>query len=119
MAVIGASNDRAKFGNKALRAFSRRGFDVIPINPHASDVEGFPAYASVLDVPRPIDMATLYVPSDIGERVVDEIAKKGIRELWVNPGAGSARLIARARDLGLEPVQHCSIVAIGESPWDY
>ncbi len=119
VAVIGASNDRHKFGNKAFRAFRQRGYDAIPINPNTSEVEGVKAYASVLDVPRAIDMATLYVPPAIGEQLVDHIARKGIRELWLNPGAESDRLVERARALGLEPMQACSILAIGESPSDY
>ena len=62
VAVIGASANRAKFGNKALRAFERQGYTVIPINPNEPEVEGHKTYASVLDVPGTIDMATVYVP---------------------------------------------------------
>ena len=50
-----------KFGNKALRAFERQGYTVIPINPHERRSRDT-AYRSVLDVPGPIDMATVYVP---------------------------------------------------------
>ena len=59
VAVVGASNDRGKYGNKALRAYKAEGHHVIPINPNEREVEGIPAYASVLDVPGPIDMATV------------------------------------------------------------
>jgi len=117
--VIGASNDRHKFGNKAIRAFGRRGYTVIPINPHEQQVEGLKAYASVLDVPGPIDMATFYVPPEVGEQVIEDIAKKQIPEVWFNPGAESPRLIARARALHLNPIVACSIVGVGESPGDY
>lgn len=116
VAIIGASTDRRKFGNKALRAFSAAGYRAIPITPNHAEVEGQPAYASVLDVPGDIDMATFYVPPEIGERVIDGIARKGIREVWFNPGAESASLVSRARALGLQPVQACSIVGIGMSP---
>ena len=64
VAVIGASNNRSKFGNRAVRAFQQQGYTVIPINPHETEVEGLKAYASVLDVPGPIDMASFYVPPD-------------------------------------------------------
>jgi uncharacterized protein len=119
VAVVGASTNRSKFGNKALRAYHRQGYRAIPIHPHARDVEGLRAYPSVLDVPGAIDAATLYVPPEVGERVLDELAQKGIHEVWVNPGAGSASLLARARVLGLTPIVACSILAIGESPGDY
>ncbi len=59
MAVIGASNDRRKYGNKALRAWRARGFTVVPVNPHEAEIEGERAYASVLDYPGPIDEATV------------------------------------------------------------
>jgi len=119
VAVIGASSNRRKFGNKALRAFEHRGFTVIPINPNEPEVEGHKTYASVLDVPGPIDMATVYVPASVGVRVIDDVAKKGIPEVWLNPGADAPEVVARARALGLKAVMHCSIIAIGESPGRY
>ena len=119
VAVIGASNDRHKFGNRAVRAFQQQGYTVIPINPHEASVEGLTTYRSVLDVPGPVDMASFYVPPDVGERVIDEVAKKGIHEVWFNPGAESDALIARARALKLEPIVACSIVAIGQNPYQF
>lgn len=118
VAVIGASNDRRKFGNRAVRAFQRQGYTVVPINPHEAQVEGLKAYGSVLDVPGPIDMATLYVPPDIGESLLDELARKQIPEVWLNPGAESDELIARARALKLHPIVACSIVSIGQNPYE-
>ena len=119
VAVVGASRDRRKFGNKAVRAFRHRGYDVIPINPKGGVVEGIAAYASVLDVERAIDVATVYLQPAVGERVIDEIAQKGIGEVWLNPGADGAQVVARARALGLNPILDCSIVGIGESPASY
>ena len=117
VAVIGASNDRSKFGNRAVRAFQQQGYTVIPINPHQADVEGLKTYASVLDVPGTIDMASIYLPPEIGEQVIGEIAQKGISEVWLNPGAESDELIARAKALHIQPIVACSIVAIGENPY--
>ena len=117
VAVIGASSDRRKFGNRALRAFRQQGYTVIPINPNESEVEGIKTYASVLDVPGKIDMASFYVQPEVGERVIDEVAKKGIAEVWLNPGAESDALIARARSLQIQPIVACSIVAIGQNPY--
>jgi uncharacterized protein len=117
VAVIGASSHRHKFGNRALRAFRNQGFTVVPINPNEAEVEGLKTYASVLDVPGPIDMASFYVPPHIGERVIAEVAQKGIAEVWLNPGAESDELIARARALQIQPIVACSIMAIGENPY--
>lgn len=116
VAVVGASNDRSKFGNKALRAFQAEGYRVIPINPNEREVEGIPAYPSVLDVPDPIDMATVYVPPDIGVRLLPELERKEIGEIWINPGAEDDALIEEARKLKLNVIYACSIVGIGRSP---
>jgi len=117
VAVVGASSNRSKFGNKALRAYERQGYTVLAINPNEKEVEGHKTYASVLDVPGPIDMATVYVPPEIGVRVMEELAKKQIPEVWLNPGADGDDVVARARELGLKTIQACSIIAIGESPY--
>ncbi len=116
VAVIGASSDRQKFGNRAVRAFQRQGFTVVPISVHETEIEGLKAYRSVLDVPGAIDMATFYVPPEIGMRVIVEVAEKQIPEVWLNPGAESDDLIRLARELKIEPVVACSIVGIGENP---
>jgi predicted CoA-binding protein len=118
VAVIGASSNRRKFGNRALRAYVQQGYTVVPINPNEAEIEGLKAYPSVLDVPGPIDMATFYVPPDVGERVIEDVARKQIPEVWLNPGAESDELIARARALSIQPIVACSIVAIGKNPYD-
>jgi predicted CoA-binding protein len=118
VAVIGASSDRRKFGNRAVRAFLNEGYTVVPINPNEPEVEGLKTYPSVLDVPGPIDMASFYVPPDVGERVIADVAQKQIPEVWLNPGAESDALIARARSLSIRPIVACSIVAVGQNPYD-
>jgi predicted CoA-binding protein len=116
VAVIGASNARHKFGNKAVRAYLRQGWTVYPVNPNERVVEGLPVFARVGDIPGPIDRAALYVPPAVGEQLLDELAQKGIKELWVNPGAESDALLERAEALGLGPISACAIVDIGERP---
>jgi hypothetical protein len=119
VAVIGASNDRRKFGNKALRAYRSRGYTVLPINPHEAEVEGIRAYPSVLDYPGAIDEATIYVQPDVAIGVLESVARKQIGTVWLNPGADAPAVVARARELGLAPVIACSIVGVGESPSKY
>ena len=119
VAVVGASATRAKFGNKALRAFRAEGYRVIPINPNESEVEGLKTYASVLDVPDPIDMATVYVQPEVTLRLLDEFARKGIAEIWVNPGAEDDAVMAEARRRGLKVFFACSIIGIGRNPSDF
>ena len=117
VAIIGASSNRNKFGNKALLAFERQGFNVLAINPNEPEVEGHKTFATVLDVPGHIDLATVYVPPRVGILVMEQLATKGVPEVWLNPGADGDEVVARARELGLKTIQACSIMAIGESPY--
>jgi hypothetical protein len=117
VAIIGASTDRRKFGNKAVRAFAAKGFEVFPIHPTAAEIEGHKAYRSVFDVPvEKLDRASLYLPPALGVAVLDEIARKGVGELWVNPGAESDELLEKAERLGINTIFACSIVGVGMSP---
>ncbi len=117
VAIIGASNAPNKYGNKSVRAYLRQGWTVHPVNPTETVVEGLTAYKSIADVPRPIDRVSLYVPASVGVTLLDAIkAAAPDGELFVNPGAESDELIARAEALGLTPIQACAIVDIGERP---
>jgi predicted CoA-binding protein len=116
VAVVGASNDRRKFGNKAFRAFQAEGYTVFPINPNESAVEGTATFASVLDVPGTIDMATVYVQPEVTLSLLDQFERKKIPEIWVNPGAEDDTVMAEARRRGLNVIFACSIIGIGRSP---
>jgi len=119
IAILGASSDRNKFGNKAVRAFRAQGFTVIPINPREPVVEGETAYASVLDYPGAIDEASVYLPAAIGLAAMDQLKQKGVPVVWLNPGADGPEVVARARELGLDTRVACSIIGIGDTPSRY
>jgi len=119
VAVVGASADRSKFSNKAVRAHLDQGWEVFPVNPKAGTIEGLEAYASIGDVPAPIDRVTVYLPPHVGIDLLPDIAAARPSDVYINPGAESEELIERARSLGLEPILACSIVALGVSPADY
>lgn len=117
VAVLGASRDRAKYGNKSVRAHARVGWQVFPINPQADEIEGLHAYHSLRDLSvRPIDRVSVYVPPEIGLTLLDDIAACQPREVWLNPGSESDELIAAAEKLGLPVICACSIVDVGMSP---
>lgn len=115
--VIGASGNRSKYGNKAVRAYLRRGHTVLPVNPNEAEVEGLRSYPTIAEVPGPIDRATIYVPPAIGAAMMAELARRGdVDEVWLNPGAESREVLDAARAAGIETIQACSIVDIGERP---
>jgi len=117
IAIIGASPDRKKYGNKAVRVYAEQGYQVFPIHPKAPEVEGHKAYRSILDVPvKTLDMVSVYLSPEIGMKVVEEVAQKPPKELWLNPGAESPELVEKAEKLGLNVIVACSIAARGVSP---
>jgi predicted CoA-binding protein len=116
VAIIGASNNRRKFGNKAVRAYQQQGYTVYPVNLSEPDIEGLPAYRNVKDVPVRPDLVSVYVPPGQLLKVLPDIASKGCDELWLNPGTESAEALSVARRLGLNVIQACSILGAGVSP---
>lgn len=116
VAIIGASADRAKFGNKAVRAFRQQGFTVYPVNPKETEIEGLPAFKSIRDVPVRPQMISVYLPPPVLLKALPDIAARGCDELWLNPGTESDEVLAEAARLGLNIIQACSIVGVGVSP---
>jgi len=116
VAIIGASNDPRKFGNKAVRAFLEKDFTVYPVNSNETEVEGIEAYKSIRDVPVRPQMISVYVPPQVLVKLLPDIAARGCDELWLNPGTESDEVLAEAERLKLNVVQACSIVGIGVSP---
>ena len=101
VAIIGASTDRSKFGNKSVRAHLAQGYEVFPVNPKGGEIEGLQAYTSISDVPaEKLSRISLYVPPAVGLKLIDEIAAKGCDELWLNPGSESDELAAESTRTG-------------------
>jgi predicted CoA-binding protein len=116
VAIIGASSDRSKFGNKAVRAFLQRGYTVYPVNPKETEIEGQRAFANIKEVPLRPQMVSVYFPSPVLMKVLPDIAERGCDELWLNPGTESDEVLAEAERVGLNVIQACSIVGLGISP---
>ena len=117
--VLGASQDRAKYGNKATRAYLRQGFNVIPVNPKAEEIEGLQAVAGLEEIRTPVDRVALYVPPHVGLALIESIAALKPSKVFVNPGAESPELLAAAERLGLNVILGCAILDIGETPADH
>ena len=116
VAVIGASSNREKWGNKAVRAFAQQGYRVYPVNPNELEVEGFQAFPTIKDVPVRPDTVTVYIPPQRLAKILPDIAERGCDELFLNPGTESEEVLAECERLGLKAIQACSIIAVGVSP---
>ncbi len=119
VAVLGASQDRRKYGNKAVRAFLACGWRVHPVSLSADTVESLPAVRSLDEIAGPLDAVTVYLPPTVGLATLPAIAAKKPATVWFNPGAESPELKAAVAVLGLPAVYDCSIVAIGRSPKEF
>jgi len=113
VAILGASADPDKFGNKSVRAHLAQGYEVYPVNPRGGTIEGLDVYRTIGEVPVDrLDRVSVYLPPKIGVTVLDEVAAKGCDELWLNPGSDDPMIVERARELGLEVIVACSIVDV-------
>lgn len=116
VAVVGASEHRHKFGNKCVRAFLHRGFEVYPINPHSEKVEGLTTFASLAELPIVPDRISLYLPPHKTRKLLVELSQYPGAQVWFNPGSATAEILADARAAGIDVRDGCSIVDIGLSP---
>ncbi len=116
IAILGASADRAKFGNRAVRAFLQAGYTVYPVNPKEAVIEGLPAFARIGQVPVRPGKISVYLPPPVLLKLLPDIAARGCDELWLNPGTESPEVLAEAARLGLKVIQACSIIGAGFRP---
>lgn len=101
-AVVGASRERHKYGNKVLRAFLQNELPVFAVNPRASEVEGQPCYPDLRSLPEPVHGVSVITPAEVTLQVIEEAAAEGIRHVWLQPGAENAEVLERAHELGLD-----------------
>lgn len=114
-AVVGASADRSKYGNKVLRCYQQHGREVYPINPKAPEVEGLKAYPSLAALPVPVPAISVITPPAATEQVVREAAAAGVKHVWMQPGAESDAAIRTAESLGMSVIASgpCLLVVMG------
>lgn len=112
VAVVGASSDRAKYGNIVLRNLRARGWEVFAINPKGGTIEGVPAYSALAACPRRPELAVVVTPPPVTLGILEEAAALGIRRVWLQPGAESEAVIRRAGELGVELVYDACIMVL-------
>ena len=111
VAILGASADRSKYGNKSLQAHIRAGYEVFPVNPNADEVEGLKTYPTLDDLPVDrLDRVSVYVRPAVLLGLLDSIGRKSPAEVWLNPGTDTPEVVARAAAMGLNAIRACSLI---------
>lgn len=110
-AIVGASENSDKFGNRIYRNLKQAGYEVYGVNPNAETADGDPVYPTLADLPVKPDVVDIVVPSWVGRRVAEDAAREGISIFWLQPGTESDELIAYAESLGLNVIHDaCAMV---------
>lgn len=121
-AFVGASRNPKDFSRSVLRELLARGYDVVPVNPAAQEIEGRRAYARISDITPPVEGAYLLVPAAQAERAAEEALAAGVRQLWFHrgggPGAASPAALARCAAAGVTPVTDlCPFMMLPGAGW--
>lgn len=111
-AVVGANEDPGKYGNMIYRKLLSRGFEVYPVNPNYENLEGHKCYSDLSSLPVKPDVIDMVVSPKRGKPVIEEAAKLGIKNIWLQPGTHDEELLKLIEDKGMTAVQACVLVAL-------
>jgi predicted CoA-binding protein len=113
--VVGASVNRHKYGNKVLRCYQQHGKKVIPVNPNEPEIEGIPCAASINDLPSEVGSISMITPPDVTAKLVPLAVERGIKNIWMQPGAEHPEAVAFCRERGVNVIADgsCVLVVMG------
>lgn len=113
--VVGASGNRQKFGNKVLRCYLQNGRKAVPVNPKEAEIEGLSCVASITDLPPDVLSISMITPPAVTAELVSLAIAKGIRNIWMQPGAEHPEAVALCRARGVNVIADgsCLLVVMG------
>jgi predicted CoA-binding protein len=109
-AVIGASDNPEKYGNRIIKNLKARGYEVFPVNPRLKEVEGLVCYATISDIPYLVDVVDFVVPPAVTAEVLKQCVALGIKRVWLQPGSESEAAIAYCRENNLQVVYNVCVM---------
>lgn len=114
-AVVGASANREKYGNKVLRAYQQNKLDVVPVNPAGGEIEGLTTYPDLPSVRGPVNGISIVTPPEVTEEVVAQALSLGINNIWMQPGAESDAAVSLGKEAGANVIAGgpCMLVTLG------
>lgn len=116
-AVVGASRDHTKIGNRVLQAYLQAGRPVYPINPASSEIDGVQTYRDLASVPVPLYGLSVVTPPKVSEAIVEQAGALGVIHIWFQPGAESEQALSRAKKFGMNVISGgpCILSVLGYS----
>ena len=111
-AVVGASTNRDKYGNKVLRCYQQNNRPVIPVHPKEKQIEGIDCVASIADLPAEVESLSVITPPKITEKIVEQAAAKGIKNIWMQPGAESPAAVQYCKEQGINIIADGSCLLV-------
>ena len=93
-AVVGATDNAEKYGNRIFKNLTGRGYEVYPVNPNLEEIEGVKCYPTLADIPVKVDVVDFVVPPKVTESILKECKKLGLDNIWLQPGSESDAAIA-------------------------
>ena len=114
-AVVGASRDRSKYGNKVLRTYLQNKMPVFAVNPNADEVEGLSAYPDLASLPEQVHGISVITPPRATELIVSEAGNLGVKNIWMQPGSESETALELAAQFGMNVIANgpCALVVLG------
>src|SRR5512140_3790350 len=88
LAMVGVSRNPSDFTRTLFAEFKKRGYDIIPVNPNLSDLDGQRCYARVQDIQPGVDGVLVMTPSKATDQVVRDCAEAGVTRVWLHRGEG-------------------------------
>ena len=111
-AVVGATNNKDKFGCRIYKRLLKAGYEVYPVNPGIAEIDGAKCYATIADLPVIPDVVNIVVPAKIAVGIVKEAAEKGAKIVWLQPGSDKPEVVQAASEAGLEVIEDCVLTRI-------
>lgn len=111
-AVVGANGDSDKYGNMIFKKLLKKGYEVYPVNPNYETIDGYKCYPDLTSLPIKPEVIDMVVSPKRGRAIIEEAAKLGINNIWLQPGTYDEELLKLIQDRGLTAVQACVLVAL-------
>jgi uncharacterized protein len=109
-AVVGSFRNESKYAYKIFRDLISQGYEVFPVNPGKSEVEGRKCYKSISDIPVTVDVVNVVTPPVVTEAILKECLERGIKRVWLQPGAQSQKAIDFCRENNIEVIHDVCVM---------